>query len=674
MEGLCRGIVVTFLTVVIGSHRAGAQAPNDPDFPLQWALRNTGQSIQDVLGKPGADISMVEAWALFTPVAEVVVAIVGAGVSPHPEFADRLLPGYVTSQAGGDPYSTLDTVGLETRLAGIIAARRDDSVGTAGVNDRAWILPVRALTGSNGGNASVAEGIRWAADAGAAVILVARQVYQYDQALDEAVQYARQSGAMVVAPVGDFPAGSVAFPAALPECLAVASTDSRDEVADFSNRGPEVDVAAPGVGIWSTTANGGNGFETASSSAFAAAYAAGVASMIRAQAPWLNCDEVASIVQDTAEDDVFAPGWDEARGWGRLDAARAMEQLPRPSVRFHPDHPIPSRFSPSFPTTLTVRVSGADEQVEGGPVTAVIRWPGSAEGRHAMSNLHDGRYAIILPPFDCGESISFYFTAQGEDGTVVSHPWNAPTEVFSATYAFDRTLFQDDFEGDLGWTVATEGIGATGAWVRVVPVGTSAQPAFDHSQDEGSRCFVTGQHTSGGPGSNDVDGGPVRLTSPIIGVSDDDVEISYARWFHTESGTPDALTVEVSRDAGANWSAVETVSTTTHWTEHRFRLSDFPGLIDHSLQLRFSTSDLDHGSLTEAAIDDVVVREIVCDVASGDVSGDGTIDLRDATIWHDCLATPYPAFPADPCFRMDRDQDLRITLFDFQSLQNQFAP
>jgi len=93
------------------------EPPNDPDFPNQWALSNEGQLIQGEPGAPGADISAIAAWEAFEPSVPVVVAIVGSGVNPHPEFADRLLEGHVTSLAGGDPYSTLETIDVGTRVA-----------------------------------------------------------------------------------------------------------------------------------------------------------------------------------------------------------------------------------------------------------------------------------------------------------------------------------------------------------------------------------------------------------------------------------------------------------------------------------------------------------------------------------------------------------------------------
>lgn len=668
------GLYCAILGMTIWIAGSMGQVPIDPDFAYQWGLANVGQEVLGVEGAPGADISALEAWNGFEPATDVVVAIVGAGVNPHPEFADRLLPGYVTPHAGGDPYSTLDTTGEGTRIAGIIAARRDDGVGVAGLNDRAWILPVRAISGTTGTLQSVAEGIGWAVDAGAAIILVPLQAYESSDALSDAVQHAFESGVLVIAPTGDIPGLGVALPAALEPSLAIASTDNQDQPADFSNSGPEVDLAAPGVGIWSTQADGGYGFETAPSSVWAAAYAAGVASLIRSQAPELSALNVAQILRDSADDDADFPGWDEHRGWGRLNAGEAFRRTLRPSIRFVHDQAVAAFFDANVPATLMAHIVDAAESVVSDSVTAVVRHSGGQETHHAMISIGDDRFLAVLPPHACEESIEFYFTAEGNRGSLVFDPWRAPSEVYSATIARHRTLLNDDFEVDLGWTAVTEGVGTTGAWVRAVPVGTTAQPGYDFSPDAGTRCFITGQHVAGNAGTNDVDFGPVRLVSPVIPLSDDDAEVSYARWFWTEFGAADTLLVEMSRDDGAHWTTVETVDSIATWTEHRFRLSDFPNVDGPTLRLRFSTADLPSDSLTEAAIDDVRVEAILCSVASADADGDGDVDLGDASAWHDCLSGPNGLPSAAECFRLDRNQNLRVDLFDYQALLNQFGP
>jgi len=650
------------------------QTPNDPDFASQWALLNDGQPIVGINGTPGADVSALEAWSLFEPSVDVVVAIVGAGVDPHPEFADRLLEGYVTSLAGGDPYSTLDTTGHGTRVAGIIAAARNNGVGIAGVNDRVWILPIRAIAGNTGSERSVAEGIVTAVDAGAKIIVVPLQLYEGAMVLSEALEYAYENNVLVVAPTGHQPTLGVAYPAALQHCIAVASTDNQDQTAAFSSYGPQVYLAAPSVGIWSTRVGGGYGFETAPSSVWAAAYVAGVASLIRAHAPGLSSDRVEQILGESADDDAKNPGWDAYRGWGRVNAAEALRRTPRPALRFTHDEPPPTSIDADNPVLFSIRVVDRGERVQPGSVRFFYQ-PGGAESELVlpMTQNDDGRYRVSVPPPDCGTTIRYSFQAMGDGGSIQSDPFGGPDESYTAVALRRSEFFADDFELDKGWTTIIEGDATTGAWTRVIPVGTSAQPAYDRSPDGGRRCFVTGQHVSGDPGTNDVDFGPVRLLSPPFSLHEADAEVSYALWFSSTSGRTDSLEVEFSRDGGQTWLIVESItSTTAGWEDRSFRLSDFPATQGDTLRLRFTTSDLDNDSLTEAAIDEVRVVELRCAARRGDLDNDGDIDLQDARVWADCVSGPTTSPASDRCLGLSGDGDTDVDLKDFQAVLNAF--
>ena len=95
----------------------------------------------------------------------------------------------------------------------------------------------------------------------------------------------------------------------------------------------------------------------------------------------------------------------------------------------------------------------------------------------------------------------------------------------------------------------------TGAWTRVNPVGTSAQPEDDHSVP-GTMCFVTGQGSvGGGDGDNDVDGGVTTLRTNILDASGlSDPYISYWRWFsNNQGGAPgeDTFLIDISNNGGS---------------------------------------------------------------------------------------------------------------------------
>ena len=223
--------------------------PNDPDFALQWSLSNSGQVVDGQSGITGADVNARGAWDIHAGTSSIIVAIVGRGIDPHPEFADRLLEGHALS---GDPFSTLDTCTHDTHLAGIIAAATNDGIGMAGIHGMANLLPVRAFDGCIGNEDSVAEGIIWAADHNADVILVAISFDTAHAALEAAVDYATAQDALIVASAGSAGNLTVTFPAAYGNVLAVSATTNRDTQSNFSNSGSALNIAAPGRGIWST--------------------------------------------------------------------------------------------------------------------------------------------------------------------------------------------------------------------------------------------------------------------------------------------------------------------------------------------------------------------------------------------------------------------------------------
>jgi hypothetical protein len=648
--------------------------PNDPDFANQWALLNTGQVVNEKAGMPGADIGALAAWDIY-PGSSVVVAIIGTGVDPHPEFANRLLEGYVAPSAGGDPYSTLDTASVGTHVAGIIGAATGNGIGIAGINDHVWLLPVRVLQDNDATEASVAEGIEWAVDHGADVIVVPLQFYVGTQRLAAAVAYAAAYDVIVVAPAGHT-SSDVTFPAAFESCIAVSSTTSEDKLASFSNYGLQVDLSAPSQDIWSTHPGGTYGFEMHAWSASAAAYVAGVASLIRSYAPQLSAEEVTHILIDSA-DDLGKSDWDPYFGAGRLNAQRALELTPLPALRFEYIDPLPTTIPPDMITSFTIRIANAAQTVV--PDSAALVYRTSAAGFAAprpLRPLEGGLFAVEFTAEPCDTTIEYYLTVEGSSGAVVTDPLDAPATLHTVHVIRYRPLFDDDFEKALGWEIVTEGGSATtGAWTQVIPVGTSAQPAYDYSTDYGRYCFITGQHFGGDdPGINDVDGGPVRLISPLMPLTTPDAEVTYARWFHTSSVTPDLLTIDLSRNGGVSWVVAEAVDTTQRWTTHSFRLSEFPGAVGNQLRVRFTTSDLPPASLTEAGVDEFHVRALECSTILGDADGDGDVDLVDFGRLRECWMGPINV-PADPtCVAFDLHGDGRVDLKDFQAFENHFQP
>ncbi len=115
-------------------------------------------------------------------------------------------------------------------------------------------MAVRVLDSDGiGTSVSVARGIRFAVDNGADVINLSLGMYVRADVIRDAIEQARDAGVVVVTAGGNRGLDDRDhFPSRLSETIAVAATDANDLKADFSNYGPHINVAAPGVGLLST--------------------------------------------------------------------------------------------------------------------------------------------------------------------------------------------------------------------------------------------------------------------------------------------------------------------------------------------------------------------------------------------------------------------------------------
>ena len=101
----------------------------------------------------------------------------------------------------------------------------------------------------------------------------------------------------------------------------MAATDNRDVRASFSNFGPEVDLAAPGVNVYSLSGTAGYIYKSGTS--MAAPHVTGAAALIWAYNPALTRDEVRALLTAGATD-LGDPGVDQLYGAGRLDIAASI--------------------------------------------------------------------------------------------------------------------------------------------------------------------------------------------------------------------------------------------------------------------------------------------------------------------------------------------------------------
>ncbi|NOR13114.1 MAG: S8 family serine peptidase, partial [Candidatus Aminicenantes bacterium] len=308
--------------------------PNDLLFQEQYALHNTGQSI-GVPGSPSgtdrADIKAPEGWEETKGTDSTLIAILDTGIDlVHPDLQSKVLSG--GRDFVNNDFDASDDHWHGTHVAGIAAAETNNNEGIAGVAWNCKLLPVKVLDQDGDGYYSwIAEGIRWAADNGADVINMSFGGPSEGGILREALHYAKAAGVVLVASAGNED-DSVYYPAAYDEyCIAVAATDYNDERPWWSNPGPEVDVAAPGVRILSCSPTwywgpGSFPYGYAEGTSQAAPHVTGLAALIKDLKPWLRVDEIMDIIRYTAEDvnSGTSPGFDEFIGYGRINMDRAL--------------------------------------------------------------------------------------------------------------------------------------------------------------------------------------------------------------------------------------------------------------------------------------------------------------------------------------------------------------
>ncbi|MEO8796391.1 MAG: S8 family serine peptidase, partial [Polyangiaceae bacterium] len=169
-------------------------------------------------------------------------------------------------------------------------------------------------------------GIRYAADHGANVINLSLGGSSPSKVLEQAVNHATGKGVLVVAAAGNS-GKSVGYPAAYASVLAVSASDSNDNIAWFSSRGPQVAIAAPGVGVTQQTiCEGGKNkcelFGTFNGTSMASPHVAGAAAMLVG----LGVTDPAAI-KVALQSSARPKEGSELYGAGILDAAAATKSV-----------------------------------------------------------------------------------------------------------------------------------------------------------------------------------------------------------------------------------------------------------------------------------------------------------------------------------------------------------
>ena len=320
--------------------------PNDTYFGKQWGLHNTGQEydigpeypLQE--GTEDADIDAPEAWASTTG-SGIIIAILDSGIDlNHPDLDGKLVGSYNFTDSPTED----DNYGHGTHVAGIAAAETNNGVGVAGLAGDSSLLNAKVLGDVGWGLSSwIAEGIVWATDNDANVINMSLGFYRKSRTLQAAVDYAWDGGVLLAAAAGNDGTSSKLYPAAYPNCIAVAATDDDDQRVDepgwwASNYGDWVDVAAPGLYIYSTFPthpyylNKEPNYDYGSGTSMATPFVSGLAGLLLGQDSSRTNSDVRTLINDSADP---IPGTGIYWIHGRINAFNAVSEEPQPEGKMH---------------------------------------------------------------------------------------------------------------------------------------------------------------------------------------------------------------------------------------------------------------------------------------------------------------------------------------------------
>ena len=516
---------------------------------------------------------------------EVIVAVLDSGVAEH-----RDLDGALVGSGGMAHLSWLDDachhndriLGGEshgTSLAGVIAAVQGNGQDVAGLAPRAKILPIN-LIGKGGGTLPCKVGgtditatvaVNAARERGVDVISMSFWWNSYEQGAREtdcriallslclgrydtfeaALRLAQLDGIVTVDSIdncGDDPDNLIgtcpsglnqrAFPSAYAGVIGVAAIDNTDDVADFSSRNQDVDIAAPGVNVFTTTRPDDLGLfaSSVSGTSIASPLVSAVAAHMKARYPQASGRLISSALRQTARNpDTNRTGGPKTNeyGWGIVDPVAAIEQL----ARWY-DEPIDTPPPVEGPTSVTV-APGA-----------------SAQGQPGCDTRHCRHLSITLDAPDGTYDVECWSSLDDE-------PWGTGRWHWPSSSRWTQGGCWYGYPGEQVWVTVAGVMSNTITWPEAT---TSPQPTgaeivsagWWHScgvrADGTITCWGSNQHTEG-EGSH--------------------LEITWVSVYDGKLNAPTGRFVSVSVGA---WHScgVRTDQTITCWGDNVFGQTDAP--------------------------------------------------------------------------------------------------
>ena len=306
-------------------------------------------------------ISIRGAWEITIGSPDIIVAVIDSGIDfSHPELIDAQWinkdekpdngkdddnNGYIDDRYGYDfyyddnvpgPDGTILIHGHATYIAGILAAKMDGE-GVVGVAPHVKMMNLQIMDKFLfGTSANLAKAIHYAVDNGADVLNFNLELYENTTELQEAIQYAYEHNIIMIAETGGFgyrnrrvpPCEHIEIPGAYEHVIVVVPTDFGDEIADCSNWGEGIEIAAPGGDLnddfedWITSTYTSSTYGELQGIA-QIPQVSGIIALMKSLNKSITLEQVREILHSTAID-LGDPGLDIYYGYGMLNATAAI--------------------------------------------------------------------------------------------------------------------------------------------------------------------------------------------------------------------------------------------------------------------------------------------------------------------------------------------------------------
>ncbi len=274
-------------------------------------------------------------------------------------------------------------------------------------------------------------------------------------------------------------------------------------------------------------------------------------------------------------------------------------------------------------------------------------------------------YEAVFGPTACGSSVSYYVSIETTGGAVFTDPAGAPAATYAVESAHGVSIVSEDtFETDLGW-VSDPASATAGAFERGVPINDPVYPWDPETDGDGSgQCWLTGNYA----GDSDVDNGLVRLISPLLDLTAEDLGITWEYFLRLNVANGfDGMRVEINNNGGTGaWTQLAKYLEDggPAWHHDEVSHSELVALgitLTSTMKVRFTALDGNPQSVVEAAVDDFKITQLDCTQTAGDLNGDGSVGVADLLVmlgaWGPCGAPCPPSCPAD----VDGDCQVAVT-------------